>query len=142
MLSTEIGGWEIAKDVSELIEVTAIVVIVYAVVVAFWSGLRARLGGSTDESLTVFKRQIARGLLIGLDLLIAADVIRTVTLEPTIENVTALGILVLVRTFLAWTLILEAENRWPWQRDPDAKVPLSSGTVAEAGPDSVGGTDL
>ena len=142
VLSTEIGGWEIAKDVSELIEVTAIVVIVYAVVVAFWSSLRARLRGSMDESLTVFKRQIARGLLIGLDLLIAADVIRTVTLEPTIENVTALGILVLVRTFLAWTLILEAENRWPWQRDPEAKVPLSAGTVADAGPESVGDTDL
>ena len=43
--------------------------------------------------------------------------IRTVTLEPTLENVTALGVLVIVRTFLAWSLIVELEGRWPWAAD-------------------------
>ncbi len=132
MLSAEIGDWEIARDVSEWIEVTAIAVIVTAVIVAFWSGIATRHRGSTDDALIVFKRQIARGLLAGLDLLIAADVIRTVTLEPTIENVTALGMLVVVRTFLAWTLVLEAENRWPWQRDRvAATAPSRSASPAE-----------
>ena len=70
-----------------------------------------------------FKKEISRGLLIGLDLLIAADIIRTVTLEPTLENVAALGLLVVVRTFLAWTLQLEAEGRWPWQSDPNGPDP-------------------
>ena len=115
MLSLEIGDWEIARDVSEWIEITAIVVIVLAVAVAFVTGVRARFHSSTDDALRIFKRQIARGLLAGLDLLIAADIIRTVTLEPTLENVSALGLLVAVRTFLAWTLVLEAEGRWPWQ---------------------------
>ncbi len=119
VLSLEIGNWEIARDVSEWIEVVAITVIVLAILVAFWTAARIRLRGSTTDAITAFKRQIARGLLIGLDLLIAADVIRTVTLEPTLENVAALGLLVVVRTFLAWTLVLEAENRWPWQRDSD-----------------------
>ena len=115
--SLEVGDWEIARDVSEWIEIAAVVVIVVAVVVAFATGLHARWRGSTDEALRVFKGQIARGLLVGLDLLIAADIIRTVTLEPTLENVAALGLLVVVRTFLAWTLVLEAEGRWPWQRE-------------------------
>ncbi len=119
MLSLEIGNWEIARDVSEWIEVTAIVVIVVAVLVAFVTGVHARFHSSTDDALRVFKRQIARGLLAGLDLLIAADIIRTVTLEPTLENVSALGLLVAVRTFLAWTLVLEAEGRWPWQARRD-----------------------
>lgn len=52
---------------------------------------------------------------LGLDLLIAADIIRTVTLEPTLENVSALGVLVVVRTFLSWSLVVELEGRWPWQ---------------------------
>ena len=110
-----------------------------AVLVALWSAITTRLEGNTNEALTAFKRQIARGLLVGLDLLIAADVIRTVTLEPTIENVTALGILVVVRTFLAWSLVLEAENRWPWQRDPAAKTPLSPEPASDPGP--TGGDD-
>jgi uncharacterized membrane protein len=59
-------------------------------------------------------------VLLGLDLLIAADIIRTVTLDPTLENVAALGLLVVVRTFLSWALVLEAEGRWPWQRIDDA----------------------
>ncbi|MFW2336343.1 DUF1622 domain-containing protein [Ilumatobacter sp.] len=126
MLSTEIGNWEIAQDVSEWIEVTAIVVIVIAVAVAFVTGIHARFTSSTDDALRVFKRQIARGLLAGLDLLIAADIIRTVTLEPTLENVTALGLLVAVRTFLAWTLVLEAEGRWPWQPRRDEATASSA----------------
>ena len=59
---------------------------------------------------------MARGLLVGLDLLIAADITKTVTLEPTLENIEALGLLVVIRTFLSWSLILESEGRWPWQQ--------------------------
>jgi uncharacterized membrane protein len=47
--------------------------------------------------------------------LVAADIIRTVVLEPTISNVLVLGLLVLIRTFLSWSLVLEIEERWPWQ---------------------------
>ncbi len=62
-------------------------------------------------------------MLLGLDLLIAADIIRTVTLEPTLENVAALGLLVVVRTFLSWALVLEADGRWPWQQSRDLQSP-------------------
>jgi uncharacterized membrane protein len=49
-----------------------------------------------------------------LELLVAADIIRTVALEPTMTNVLMLGILVIIRTFLSWSLVLEIEGRWPW----------------------------
>jgi len=62
-----------------------------------------------------YKHQIGRSLLLGLEFLVAADVIRTVALEPTLDNVAVLGLLVLVRTFLSWSLTVEIEGRWPWQ---------------------------
>ena len=58
---------------------------------------------------------MVRALLLGLEILVAADVIRTVALEPTLNNVVILGILVLIRTFLGWSLVVEIEERWPWQ---------------------------
>lgn len=112
----EVGDWAIAEDVSEWIEVVAVTVIATAVVVAFVVGLTVVRRSGVAVAIEAVKRQIGRGLLLGLDLLIAADVIRTVTLEPTLENVSALGVLVVVRTFLAWSLVVELEGRWPWQR--------------------------
>jgi uncharacterized membrane protein len=120
LLATEegftIGDFELARTAAEWIELLAVVVISIAVVHAFAGAIMERLRSDSDKSLLVFKRTMARGLLIGLDLLIAADIIKTVTLDATIENATVLAILVLLRTFLSWTLVLEVEDRWPWQR--------------------------
>jgi uncharacterized membrane protein len=69
-----------------------------------------------DENYHQYKRSLGAGLLLGLEILVAADVIRTVALEPTLENIAALGLLVVVRTFLSWTLVVEVEGRWPWQQ--------------------------
>jgi uncharacterized membrane protein len=110
-----IGNWALAQDVSEWIEIVAIVVIAASVVIAFFVGARAAFAAGTAAGILAIKRQTGRGLLLGLDLLIAADIIRTVTLEPTLENVSALGVLVVVRTFLAWSIVVELRGRWPWQ---------------------------
>jgi len=71
-----------------------------------------------------YKHQIGRSLLLGLEFLVAGDVVRTVALEPTLENVAVLGLLVLVRTFLSWSLTVEIEGRWPWQ--PRKAAPAQS----------------
>jgi uncharacterized membrane protein len=65
-----------------------------------------------------YKHQIGRSLLLGLEFLVAADVVRTVALDPTLNSVAVLGLLVLVRTFLGWSLAVEIEGRWPWQARP------------------------
>jgi uncharacterized membrane protein len=62
-----------------------------------------------------YKHQLGRSLLLGLEFLVAGDVVRTVALEPTLLNVGVLGLLVLIRTFLSWSLGVEIEGRWPWQ---------------------------
>jgi uncharacterized membrane protein len=112
----EIGDWKVAEHISEWIEIVAIGVITVGVMAAFVAGIRTFRVEGVKDGVERVKQVIGRGLLLGLDLLIAADVIRTVTLQPTLENVAALGLLVIVRTFLAWSLMVELTGRWPWQR--------------------------
>jgi uncharacterized membrane protein len=63
------------------------------------------------------RRQLGRSIILGLEFLIAGDIIRTVIVDATLENVVVLGIIVIIRTFLSLTLHLEVEGRWPWQAE-------------------------
>lgn len=123
-----LGNFELAHEVADWLAVVAIAVIGAAVIVAIVSAGALAVRRDFNTAFETFKRRMGRGLLIGLDILIAADVIETVTLEPTIENITGLGLLVLIRTFLSWAIFLEIEERWPWQpknrvgREADAKA--------------------
>ena len=67
-------------------------------------------------SIHLYKTRIGRAMLLSLEVLIAADIVETVALAPTIDNMIALGVIVIVRTFLSWALTLEIEGHWPWQR--------------------------
>jgi uncharacterized membrane protein len=72
-----------------------------------------------------YKIRIGRSLLLGLEVLVAADIIKTIAIELTFTSLGLLAGLVLVRTFLSWTLVLEIDGRWPWQRlgSPDIAKP-------------------
>ena len=102
---------------SRAIEVVAVVIIVVAV---FYSTGRflvqqALKRDTPENNYTEYKRYLGRTLLLGLEILVAADIIRTVALESTLSSVVVLGLLELVRTFLSWSLVVEIEGRWPWQ---------------------------
>ena len=86
--------------------------------------------------LSGFKHQFVSSVLLGLDLLVASDVIRTAALESTLNDVAVLGLLVIVRIALTWSLVVEAEKRWPWQRLPAA----GDGDAAEPPRKSVNST--
>jgi len=73
-------------------------------------------GRHTGNAYQRYKLLLGRGLSLGLEFLVAADVIRTVTLAPTLLNAGILGAVVLIRTFLSWSLAVEMEGRWPWQQ--------------------------
>lgn len=62
-----------------------------------------------------FKVGLGRALLLGLEILVVADVIETITVEPTFASLAVLAALVVLRTIVSWTLTLEVEGRWPWQ---------------------------
>lgn len=68
-----------------------------------------------------FRQDLGRAILLGLEFLVAADIIRTVSEKPTLEGVAVLGIIVVIRTFLSFTLTVELEGRWPWQREPESE---------------------
>ncbi len=108
--------WQLAELSVKLIEILGTLVISAGVLVAVFGTVRAKLADSTADYYRTFRRQMSRWLLLGLELLIAADVIRTVTLDLDLASVAALGILILIRTFLVWTIMLENTGRWPWQR--------------------------
>jgi len=99
------------------IEILAVAIIVLVILFATLSySLQIMARQADTATYTDFRHRVGRALLLGLEILVAADIIRTVVLEPTLNNVLVLGLLVLIRTFLSWSLVLEIEERWPWQR--------------------------
>ncbi len=107
----------IIANVSFVLEILAVLIIslaiFYAVLNFIFSYLNYR---NSESSLNSFKQIVGHSVQVALELLIAADIINTVVLDATIENVLVLGILVLIRTFLSWTLELETEGQWPWKK--------------------------
>ncbi|HEX6421248.1 MAG TPA: DUF1622 domain-containing protein, partial [Acidimicrobiales bacterium] len=69
------------------------------------------------EAYRTARRSIGRSILLGLELLVAGDIIRTVVVDPTFESVGVLAVIVAIRTFLSFTLEVEITSRWPWQGD-------------------------
>ena len=83
-----------------------------AAIVSF--GRRLRTGDAFEGHSAVLRERLARGTLLGLEFLVAADIIGTVTAVPTPANLLMLTGVILLRTFLSATLMLEVEGRWPW----------------------------
>jgi len=71
-----------------------------------------------DDAFRRYRQGIGRAILLGLEFLVAADIIKTVAVDPTFAGAGVLVIIVAVRTFLSFTLELEISGRWPWQHDP------------------------
>ena len=83
-------------------------------VVALVLTLRERAGGGRAV-YRAFRNRLGRAIIIGLELLVAADILRTISTQPTLQQVLVLGIVVLIRTFLSFSLEIELEGRLPWQ---------------------------
>lgn len=98
------------------IEIIAVAIIagaiVYSIIRFFVQSIIQPDKGAQYKQLKV---SLGKSLLLGLEILVAADIVRTVALEATFESVIVLGLLVLIRTFLSWALVVEIEGRWPWQ---------------------------
>jgi uncharacterized membrane protein len=79
--------------------------------------LAARRAHETGNYYSLYRQDVGRAILLGLEFLIAGDIIRTVVVAPTLQNVVVLGIIVLIRTFLSLSLQLEIEGKLPWQHE-------------------------
>ena len=96
------------------VEIAGVLAIVLGLVFAAGRFAWPRPGGR--DRFRQLRQDVGRGILLGLEVLIAADIIRTVAVDPTMDSVLVLGMIVLIRTFLSMTLEMELEGRWPWQR--------------------------
>ena len=116
---------EFLRIVISGIELAGVAVIVVAAIVATVLYIRGGVAaGGWATGFQPFRATLGRGILLGLEFLIAADIIRTITLDPTIDSLIILGGIVIVRTFLSLSLQVEIDGRWPWQPARAAAPPL------------------
>ncbi len=118
---------EVIEDVGKSIDAVGVVAIVLGgIIAAVKAGIGAR--NHAPDVYRRFRQQFGRSILLGLELLVAADIIRTIAITPTLESVAVLAIIVLIRTFLSFSLELEITGRWPWQRPVVAGRPDATGS--------------
>ena len=96
------------------IETLAVVIMLVVIVVGTVRWL-AHSAMQVKEGYQHYRLLLGKALLVGLELMVAADIIRTVIVENTLANMAVLGSLVVIRTFLGWSVSVEIEGRWPWQ---------------------------
>ena len=121
---------EVIEAIGTAIDAIGVAVIAGGAILAVFMTLgknRREDGGAYD----FFRRRLGRAILLGLEFLVAADIIRTVAVTPTAESVAVLAGIVLIRTFLSFSLQLEMTGAWPWQQRSVAAADKSHGHSTE-----------
>ncbi len=109
----EIKIW--IQNISAIVELLGVVTIFMGIIIALFRFVFP-LGKTKKFDFTTLRVYISKAILLGLEILIAADIMATVVTEATLRNVSVLGLIVLIRTFLSLSLQVEVEGRFPWQR--------------------------
>ncbi len=107
---------ELISNIGYAIEGVGVLVIMVGGVVSVFGFLSSFWKQPEGMAFRTFRRQLGRSIILGLEFLIAGDIIRTVVVADTLINVAILGLIILIRSFLSVTLHLEVEGRWPWQQ--------------------------
>lgn len=105
---------DIIKLLAKIVEFSGIAVIIGGAVLATFNYLK-NFRHENQITYEAFRRQLGRSILLGLEFLVAGDIIATVAVETTLESVSVLGLIVLIRTFLSFSLEMELEGRLPWK---------------------------
>lgn len=114
---------ELVQVAGEVIDVVGVAVMVVGLIIALGAYLLRVMGGDrTVGSYQSLRRGTGRAILLGLEFLVAGDIIRTVAVSPSFTSVGVLAVVVAIRTFLGFTLDLEVSGRWPWQQTPGGNV--------------------
>jgi uncharacterized membrane protein len=111
------GFVQTMEDVATGVELVGVATLVVGLGAALVRAAIALFGGRGGaEAYRIVRTVFGRSILLGLEFLVAADIIRTVAVEPSLQNVGVLGVIVLIRTFLSFSLEVEIDGRWPWRR--------------------------
>lgn len=120
----------IIDAINQLFEVAGVLALVVGVLVTGLNCVAIWLRSPKERAFAYddLRRGFGRAILVGLELLVAADIIRTVAIEPSLQNVGVLGLIVVIRTFLSWSLEVEIEGQWPWHRKSATRTPNAANT--------------
>ena len=108
--------------VSKGVEVAGIAVLIVGGCYALGAFAIRVVHGRTDDAFEDLRRSLGRSILLGLEILVAADIIRTIAITPTFTSVGVLGLIVVVRTFLSFSLEVELDGQWPWHKGRDRQL--------------------
>ena len=122
---------ETMEHVVQGFEAAGVAVLIIGSGAALIAYLTALGHGRSREAYERARQTVGRSILLGLEVLIIADIVQTITIDPTLENAAALGVLVLVRTFLSFSLEVELEGSLPWRRAPHPSSPGGQDAVDE-----------
>ena len=111
---------EFMDVVGTAVDGVGVLLVVVGMLLASWRFL-AGTQRTAGRSYVVYRQDLGRAILLGLEFLVAGDIIRTVVVDPTLNNVLVLGVIVVIRTFLSMALQLELRGRWPWQGGEEAE---------------------
>jgi|SRR6056297_3175716 len=106
---------ETVDAVGEFVEIAGVIIIVGGLALALVSFAVMWFRDHDQDVYTITRRSIGRSILLGLEVLVAGDIIRTVAVDPTFNSVGVLAAVVAIRTLLSFTLEVEISGRWPWQ---------------------------
>jgi uncharacterized membrane protein len=102
---------------ARLIEATGVIILLSGTFVAIFKYIFSTQG-TRPRSYKILRQELGKTILLGLEILVAGDIIATVVTEPTMDRVLSLGVIVLIRTFLSLSIQVEIEGRFPWQKEP------------------------
>ncbi|MFP3463562.1 DUF1622 domain-containing protein [Arthrobacter globiformis] len=125
---------QIIESAGQYLDFAGVAVMVIGAVISVPLAVRGRRLPGTSEGrkgsspYRQYRQLLGRSILLGLELLVAADIIRTVAVTPTFTSVGVLAVIVVIRTFLSFSLELEITGRWPWQKADDPSSAEASGT--------------
>lgn len=106
---------EIIHGLTIMMELTGVLVIIGGAIISVYLYIKGYVRREAD-AYDLLRKRLGRSILLGLEFLVGGDIINTVAVEPTLSNVATLGMIVLIRTFLSFSLGLELEKRLPWQK--------------------------
>ena len=117
----EASANDVLKVIGLFVELVGVAVILGGAVYATAVLLRRWRRSDRDRLYSDYRATLGRGILLGLEFLVAGDIIRTVAVEVNLTNLAVLAGIVLIRTFLSFSLEVEITGRWPWQQGPEAR---------------------
>jgi uncharacterized membrane protein len=118
-----VNFFEVIETVGKVIDAVGVAVIALGALISA-AGAIPRL--KTGQAYRTFREQLGRSILLGLEFLVAADIIRTVAITPTWQSVVVLAGIVAIRTFLSFSLEVEITGRWPWQQRQQPAAPATT----------------